>query len=324
MKSLFDLLIPKDKSKTSVNDIRLEFVRFRKLLENSRALMSLMEDAEEKMRGEYIFDRQYVLSLIDESIEYMSMAAFDLSVIAQDASEMIYGLVDELKAFTQTYFIERKKDIQISSPFIDLAKTTSSEPEFVFLAQVLAWMKGPLPNGNVSVTEFVRQVFDKAVPALKKADMSNPSIHLKKLAHSTLNCFHLIDMDEAVKSKMELSIHELKCRPLITMLTSNATANHSIAQESADAKWLALMEHDRLSLRGIINSRDILIEVTQSGYMDADFMFMFISHPLISNTLFPQNFKTLMTDKAIFGWSYHLSDYQIEQSLTHIGTSLFN
>ena len=54
--------------RAAVRELRIRSVRFRKLLENTRGIIDLFDDGREKLEGEFIYDRQYVVSLVDKVI----------------------------------------------------------------------------------------------------------------------------------------------------------------------------------------------------------------------------------------------------------------
>ncbi|MBF0224197.1 MAG: hypothetical protein HQK76_01965 [Desulfobacterales bacterium] len=328
MKTILERLFHKDGRIEIVNNFKLEFLRFRKILENSRFIMSLMGDAQEKIEGEYIFDRQYVLSLIDEILEKMNMVAFDISVIAPSSSESVYTLFDKIKLFANSYFMVDPSTLKSRPKLIDFNSLAIDEEEFRLLAEVLTWIKGPLPDSKPTVLDFIRHIFEQAIPVLKKdKDSISDDSFIKTLNNQSVK-FNILDLGEGISSDCSnesISIHNLKCRPLITMITgAKGKESSSDTLSNIIPEWLALITNDRLSLRGRHNDQFLLIEVTQSGYLDSDFIFAFVAQPFINKKILPPFFKTLETSKGLLGWSYNLTDRQMEESLIHLGNHLLH
>jgi hypothetical protein len=159
--------LKKGSSVQGLTEARLQLARFRKLLENTRAIMTLVEDGREKFREEYIFDRHYVTSLVDRVIERVGMLVFDAMVLAPEGGEALYRLHDRLKGFAVEHFIREEKQCSSSGNISSGLKPIPEEPELRMLSSVLDWITGPLPDGEPSIMDFIRLSFDHVIPSLR-------------------------------------------------------------------------------------------------------------------------------------------------------------
>jgi pyruvate,water dikinase len=76
--------------------LNLRVTRFRQLLRNYGSILDRLTDAAEKQAGEYILDRQYIVSLAEITIDLAESIIFDLNVITDNRQCEFY---DALKKF---------------------------------------------------------------------------------------------------------------------------------------------------------------------------------------------------------------------------------
>ncbi len=91
-------LFRSDRANEARTLLRLRVTRLRRLLATHAALLALLEDAAEKQEGEFIFDRQYVVSLSERVAELADAAAFDLNVLTSQKNLAFYEAVERLRA----------------------------------------------------------------------------------------------------------------------------------------------------------------------------------------------------------------------------------
>ncbi len=78
--------------------VALRVTRFRQLLTGYARLLDLARDAAVKQGGEYVFDRQFVRSLVEASIGIAESVVFDLNVITREANLEHYEACERLAA----------------------------------------------------------------------------------------------------------------------------------------------------------------------------------------------------------------------------------
>ncbi|MCD6584606.1 MAG: hypothetical protein J7K96_02480, partial [Desulfobacteraceae bacterium] len=121
----------------------IQTIRFKKFLENARALLDLFNDGREKALGEYIFDRHYVVSLIDSVIERLGMMVYDASVLVPKSGETLYAIYDKHKlAASNLIYYSASGNGGVKSGSDTAETSLSEEPEYQLLSDVLRWFDG--------------------------------------------------------------------------------------------------------------------------------------------------------------------------------------
>lgn len=96
MTGILGWLSGREKSRFPV--VALRVARFRQLLLGYARLLDLARDAAVKQGGEYVFDRQFVRSLVEASIGIAESVVFDLNVITREAHLEYYEAYERLAA----------------------------------------------------------------------------------------------------------------------------------------------------------------------------------------------------------------------------------
>jgi hypothetical protein len=323
MKKLFERL-HKGPKLDPLTEARLTLARLRKLLENARAIMNLLTDGQEKLREEYIFDRHYVTSLVDQVIERSGMLVFDAVVLAPEGGEALYLLHDKLKAFAVDQFIKGSGETGIDNT-VALQEPIPEEPELRLLARVLTWATGQLPNGIVSAMDFIRRIFDHIIPVFRDGryfKMAKSWLELE--GAGVKHQIRVIGLEtETIKEDL-VFINDLECRPLGMMFigAGQEQSENKGQKQQPIRKWIAFIGKEHLSLRGIDTDNKVYLEATFSGHMDSDFIFIFSENPMDPKAFIPPAFHIEKTELGTLAWSYDVSGQNMENSLTQLGTHL--
>jgi phosphohistidine swiveling domain-containing protein len=96
MKGILGWLSGREKSRLPV--VALRVTRFRQILTGYARLLDLARDAAVKQGGEYVFDRQFVRSLVEASIDVAESVVFDLNVITREGNLDFYEAYERLAA----------------------------------------------------------------------------------------------------------------------------------------------------------------------------------------------------------------------------------
>jgi hypothetical protein len=323
MKKLFERL-HKGPKLNPLTQTKLEIARFRKLLENARAIMTLVADGHEKIREEYIFDRHYVVSLVDQVIERSGMLVFDAVVLVPEGGEALYRFHDQLKAFAVDQLMndsERSNSIDIFPDPGDIPE----EMEFKLLSKVLAWMIGPLHNEFPTIMDFIRRIFDHIIPVLRNGsylDLAKNWIELN--GANVSHRIDVIDLESGPIKEGRVFINDLECRPLGMMFIGarRDLSGNSGHTSHAVKKWIAFIGKDQLSLRGIGADNRIYFETTLSGHADSDFLFIFAEKPLDLKQIIPPEFHMEKTQLGALAWCYDVSGQTLERRLAQMGECL--
>jgi hypothetical protein len=303
---------------------QLEIFRFRKLLENARAITTLVADGHEKLREEYIFDRHYVISLVDQVIERSGMLVFDAVVLLPEGGETLYRDHDQLKAFAIEHFIKESNASNLKDIFSEPVDIPE-EPEFKLLFQVLAWIVGPLQNGFPTMMDFIRKIFDHIVPVLRNGHYEGLSKRWIELNGDPVNHrIEVIGLESELIKKGRIFINDLECRPLGLMFigASQDISGNTGQRLQSTKKWMAFTGEDQLSLRGMGTDNKIYLEATLSGHTDSDFVFIFAENPLDLEQMIPRGFHMEKTKLGALAWSYGVSGPILESNLAQLGDLL--
>jgi pyruvate,water dikinase len=88
------------RSRNEKDDLRtltLRCTRFRQLVRNYGKILDAVADAAEKQGGDYILDRQYIVSLSEVVIDLTEAIVFDLNVLADERYDDFYDLLDRYR-----------------------------------------------------------------------------------------------------------------------------------------------------------------------------------------------------------------------------------
>jgi len=306
-------------------ELYLEFIRFRKFLENMRAVIDLIEDAKNKLREEYIFDRHYVLSLVDGVLEEVSMLAFNASVLAPAAGKEIYRQVDAYKKFAQEEFLERRSVYW--EKFFVPSSSRDADPEIQLLSAVLNWFAGPLPQDQPSVMDFIRYVTDRVLRNCRKVELikkAGASVGNVKLGE--LSSLKLVDVGGISSPDSELSVshRDINCRPfgLLFIGSLEGTASGGIyREESGMDRWM-LFDEESISLRLSGENVKIHLEATLYGNVASDFIFLYSQNPIPLGSDILRGFWVEKTGQGTIAWIYDVSTDRLEKQLIQLGSML--
>lgn len=305
--------------------LRLQAIRFRKILENLREIHDLFQNGAEKIQGEYILDHYYVVTLVHQVLEKIGMIVFDANILVSKDNSVLYRIFDEHRKIVRDHFT--KKD----SPAYDnnlagYKESLLEEPEYRLLANALSWIDGTVDSNRKSVMDFLKYVLEYVISDIDDNWKSQySSLYSLRLKSSELeDLLAIIDgRGEATNAKAKLiSSHELNCRPLGMMLMD---VDHKAISASSRAgpKWLAVVDDDHLSMRSSNREGGIRIESTMSGYLEDNFVFVYLRKPTKPHLFIPEDFIIENTENGTLCWSYNVAMDRMENDLMELGSYLF-
>ena len=304
---------------------RLELTRFRKLLENVRVIMNLVDDGREKLHEEYIFDRHYVTSLLDQVIERAGMLVFDAVVLAPEGGEPLYQLHDRLKAFAVDQFIKGEGE-HANFDQLPVLKPVPEEPELAMLFYLLSWITGPMPDGQPSMMVLIRSVIDHIIPGLRDGlFLEDTRNWIDWSCTGTRHHIQVVDLEEGLFKEGLLSLQDLECRPLGMMFIGASGEGTSKEEQKTQPikNWVAFTGREKLSLCGTDPNNKLYFEATLSGHTDADFIFLFAEKPLDPQVFLSNAFHVEKTELGALAWIYDVPGHSMEYSLSQLGSNLF-
>jgi len=315
--------------KPEIRHFCIQTIRFKKFLENARALLDLFDDGREKVLGEYIFDRHYVVSLIDSVVERLGMMVYDACVLIPKSGEDLYAAYDKHKLAAGNLIGGTPGSF--ASPPSD-----SSDPEYQLLSNVLQWFNGKDAPDTTTVMGFMKRIFLSviqfdAIGGLESMDVMKARTRVllenSGVAASDMGIY-LIDLwkDALDLPEQKRSINDFNSIPLKHLLM-DVSGNDSQSRPDGmknDVNWVAAVSEYQLSLNSLKPDFQFRLETLASGYEQSDFIFIFADKSAILDKILPAGFHIERTDYGQFAWNLDMSATNIEDSLMIIGRSLLN
>ena len=301
----------------------VQTIRFNKFLENARSLLDLFADGLEKLTGEYIFDRYYVVSLVDSMVERLGMMVYDASVLAPAKRGALYTAYDRQKRTAGSL-------IGAPSPPGAAGADDTEDPEYRLLSDALQWFNGTVPPGDTTVMDFMKQSFLFVMQGMASADI------LKTAALFDRGNFRAEDMEIYVVNLWRDSLSvptrkrgvtDFSSIPLRHLLME--TGRH-IAGGSGDAVardtafWVAAVDDYQLSLSRLAPGVCFRLETLASGHDPSDFIFIFTDRPALLEKILPDGFHVEPAGQGSMAWRLDIPAEEIEKSLAVIGHHLFD
>jgi hypothetical protein len=287
-------------------DFTLQVTRLGRLLEDARALLELMDDAGEKRGGDFILDRQYVVSLVDRTVDRLGSLTFNAYVLC--STEDLFSRHDALRnqaADLQKRIVDANGEDQAGEPF-----------EYVVLGEYLDWMT----SGDGSVRDFVGRIIDLVFSHLGSDLSSDPLSRLPSLEIAgTRGRIHVLDLGGGLEESADasLSTGEVRCRPLRIVLLGA-----SRDEPGSSRTWVASVSEDRLSLRGPRDDPRVFVEARLQG--DSSLVLLYCrtadGEPPMD---VPPGFRQESTSGGLVAWRQREHDGDVETSLSDLGRSIF-
>lgn len=309
----------------------VQTIRFKKFLENARALLDLFEDGREKYLGEYIFDRHYVVSLIESVVERLGMVVYDASVIIPKKGEELYAVYDKQKLVARSLISGSRYLEEFGIPG-DFTSGTSAlgtpdlyDPEYKLLFDALRWFNVKKAAQNATVMSFMKHLFFNVAQGLESMEiMKDNDLFEKNSFRATDMGIYLIDLwkDGLIMPEKRRSINDVNSIPLKYLLMDRAGIDNKNMEKSVN--WVAAVSEYQLSLNTLKPDLQFRLETLASDDEKSNFIFIFADRSATIEKILPAGFNIDSTDYGQFAWNICMSAKTIEESLAVIGRNLFN
>jgi hypothetical protein len=315
------------KGQRAGEDLRLWIVRFRRLLENARRLMDLAHDGREKAGGDYIFDRQYVVALVEEAVDQAGQLVFNAHVLSPEGSDVLYRLYDDCRRLAQELLSSpagHKDGVEDLQAAEDIQQT----PEFRLLAAVNRWLDGPGDPGEPSLPDLLSRTFDHVFRGLDTARNLHVVTHPFTVGGPrSQNRIELVDLDGPSSRTGDApgSIQNLHCKPLELMILGARQEDPDDGSPATGTPqaWLAAIRGDQLSLFSLGSEPAVHSEAALTGHAAADFVFLITREGAGLQDRMPPGWTGRKTDQSRLFWSYDVPSRDLEDKLIHLGRTLF-
>jgi hypothetical protein len=225
----------------NVDDSILHVARLESFLGNAGGVVALLDDAREKSDGEYIIDRQYIVSLVDGTVERLRALVLDAVTILPSLAEGLYGSLDA--------YIRAAAGLQKEASSMSPAEDSPEPPEYVLLGSYIAWMDrdGDSPSVRGFAGRIVDAVFEHVGRSLQADARTDLPIVRAPGDGARLD----------VPGSGPAGPGHVRCRPLRALILACPGK-----APAGDAEWLAISSEDHLSLRRRSGSPAIFLEAT--------------------------------------------------------------
>ena len=318
----------------SAAPVGVQAVRFRKFLENVRGVLDLHEDGLEKRRGDYIYDPQYVASLVDRTLERCAMFVFDAAVLAPAATEGLFGRLDALKSGAHATILGEaaapSRDASAGAPAEELGPAPEPpevEPVDRMLDSALAWMSDSSTSGSPSVMGLVRDALDHVF----HGSAAGCGCLGPRGAHRSgpVEPAGLADLGVGSRPAPAVAPQALGCRPLALLIvgaeeeTEARAGGAGAAEPGALRTWLAVVDEDYLDLSCTSAGLHVRLAAWLTGNVDVDFVFFAMDGDGAGPGLPPESFRVERTARGLYTWRYQAPTDELEQDLIRLGRALF-
>lgn len=303
--------------------LRLGIVRFHTLLDNARRLLDLVQDGNEKLAGEYIFDRQYVVSLVDGAVVQLGRLVFDAQVLRPEEAEALYEAYDaqrEAAVRLLSAALRGEEEARHADP--------STGPEFRLLRDAVRWMEGSTGARDASPSALLDAILDQAVLALAPpVRRAAPDRSLEIATQRGSIPLDLIDLEglEDWPPDPDRRPLTLRNRPLDLMLggagsESTGAGGHEGARRG---RWLVVLNDQQLSLFGSRDEFRVVAEAALCGDPSRDFVFLWSRSVDDLPGLGSVGLSPRRTGRGLAAWRYDRPTRDLEETLTRLGGALW-
>lgn len=290
----------------------LQTIRFKKLLENARGVLDLFADGREKIQGEYIFDRHYVVSLIDSVLDRLGMMVYDAGVLVPESGESLYAVFDRHKQMARKLIDTNPSGLAETAEFDD--------PEYRLLAEALEWFNGKDKKDDKTVMGFIKQAFYAVLSGPQPEDiLAKSGLAEKNERLMTDMGLYVVDLWKDARGGPEnkRSLADFDSIPLRHLLMA-------VSSFPSEPDWIAAVSEYQMSIQALKKGCRFRLETLASGYEPSDFIFAFTDNAAVFDSILPNGFHIENTAIGQFAWSLDLSANTIEDTLMFIGKKLFD
>jgi pyruvate, water dikinase len=213
--------------------LRRKYVFFQKLLSENNRVLSLMADMEEKLSGEFLFDKQYIITSTREVMDSVANIIRNLDAISPGKYRKLNACFQQIR-HQITAALSPRKDIrpsEITLPLADLHGGLSeiAGGKMARLGEMRNRINLPVPDGFV-ITAYASKLF---LDTNKLGDKIREMLHginsddlqtIEVIGASIRKMIAEAPLPDAVSSRIHSSIDEMKAdgQPLFVSVRSSA------------------------------------------------------------------------------------------------------
>lgn len=319
------MLTPSTKHPSSPDLRRVRVVRVRHLFAQVSAIVHLFIDGQEKLSGAYIFDRHYIISLVDKIIDLSRKLVFDASILAPEDMRDCYADFDACKQEAENRFLKQAVMDQADTAADQGSQVFESTAEYHQLQLVLNWIGGHEAGERVSIFEFINgtlrhvlRVFENDQRQMQSDCRLTLSVNGLPIHIEYLN----VDGGMREQTDRQVSLEDLTCTPLIALLRG-ALEEAAPGPASAWGPMWALGGSDELSLFQTSPTAPFWLEVSPAMDDRSCRVVLFTQIEGLNFKKMPADLRADLTPGEILVWKSESAIGDIQQMLTSLGGILF-
>ena len=314
------------RTKKDLLKVRLQSLRLRNMLENTRGIIDLIDDGKEKLSGEYIFDRYYNVSLVDKIIERTRGVVFDSSVLVPEGSHEIYSSFDECKKFAEESLLIPFTQKEITDVHNHNDDTFEDTPEYKMLTDALSWAGNFEQRNKKSVMAIISNVFDHVFLCFEKNKSdTNGTYQLEIESHGYTNHIELVDLGEGISEAKDglYSFDNLDCKPL-RLILEKTLENRLKSSEKPAKNWFAIITDSYLGLQSLEPGFSLHLETALMNNMGSNFIFLYSKNLNIEKKQLQPECSFINTPLGQLTWNNKINISDFGKNINLIGDILFS
>jgi len=304
---------------------RIRRVRCSHLFAQVRAIALLFVDGQEKLSGAYIFDRHYIISLVDRIIDLSRKVVFDASILAPEGMRDCYADFDACKQEAENRFLKNEKMDEAETALDQDSEVFEHTAEYRQLQRVLKWIGGHEAEEGVSIFDFINGTLRHVFRTFEEPErLMQPDCRLTLSVNGHPIHIDYLDMDDGMRdlADRQVSWENLACMPLVELLRG-AFKNAPRGPASACGPMWALAGSDALSLFQISPAAPIWLEVSPSMDERSHDVLLFTRVEGFNSNKIPADFRAALTPGEILVWKSESTTGDSQRVLATLGEILF-
>ena len=216
---------------------RSVFTRFRELLDNNNRALEIIVDMEEKLSGDYIFDKAYIINSYNELADTVYKVIYNLNITSSNKYIKLYerfeNINTQLRALIEGKTYTLTEDLVIPIEDLNEAIADIVGNKAARLGEVRNKLNYPIPDGfAITITAYKRfldynELSERIEELLKRWDTEGEE-NTEEIANEIRSLFIKAELPPDLKVEMEKAIHKIaRHKNVLFALVSSAVGEDS-------------------------------------------------------------------------------------------------
>jgi pyruvate,water dikinase len=155
----------RDHQKGGLDLLRIKIQKFQTLLQQNNRVLELMAEAEESLRGDFLFDMQYLRGLADRLEKSVKGILLDLNFIAGNRYLSLFPAFEKIHAVVNDALLDNRKvpDAPLAMPLAEADQQMSDAvgEKMARLGEIRKRLPYRIPNGFIITSQACQRYFQK-------------------------------------------------------------------------------------------------------------------------------------------------------------------